>query len=263
VSETPILYEVVGAVAYIRLNRPEAQNTLTPALVSALDGALDESERNDSVRVVVITGVGEAFCGGADLTSLGPLDTYEVRMNFGKRMLGTGAVFRHVEQFPKPVIAAVNGLTLAGGLELLLCCDLVLAARSALIGEGHSTHGQLPGGGASVRLPRKMGSNRAKYLMFTGALLPAQTLCEWGVVNEVVDDDQLQRAVGELALLLAEKSPLSLRWMKRLVDDGLEQPVDSALRLEILAAELNLGSGDMAEGLQAIREGRPPKFSGR
>jgi enoyl-CoA hydratase/carnithine racemase len=144
----------------------------------------------------------------------------------------------------------------------MLCCDLVVAARSALFGDSHSTHGQLPGGGASIRLPRKIGPTRTKYLLFTGELVEAQTFLEWGAINEVVDDEQLEEATDRLARLLAEKSPLSLRHMKRLVDDGMAQPMDSALRLEILAAEINLGSADMAEGLRAIGDSRAPNFTG-
>jgi enoyl-CoA hydratase len=259
----PILYERREHVAWILLNRPEARNGLNPALMEALQEALAQAKEDGQVRAVVIAGVGDIFCAGADLSSLGPLDTFETRMRFGERMGRTGEIFRAIEKFPKPVIAAVAGMARAGGLELMLCCDLVIAGRSALFGDAHSTHGQLPGGGASIRLPRRIGPTRAKYLLYTGELVPAQTFLEWGLVNEVVDDDDLMAAADRLASLLAEKGPVSLRWMKQLVDDGLAQPMDTALRLEILAAEVNLGSADMGEGLNAIGENRKPIFEGK
>jgi enoyl-CoA hydratase/carnithine racemase len=262
VAGRAVLYDVQDGVGWIRLNRPEVGNALNPALVDELDAILIGAEDDAQVRVLVLTGAGADFCNGADLSSLGPLDSYALRMKFGRRMERTGQLFRRLERHPKPVIAAVNGVARAGGLELLLCCDLVVAARGALIGEGHSSHGQLPGGGGSIRLPRKIGPSRAKLLLFTGELFPAETLERWGLVSLVVDDHELDKEAGALAAKLAQKSPLSLTHMKQLVNDGLEQPQDTALRLEIMAAELHLGSGDMAEGMRAIEEGRPPAFDG-
>ena len=172
-------------------------------------------------------------------------------------------VMARLETCPRPVIAALNGLTLAGGLELVLCCDLVLAARSAKIGDAHANFGLLPGGGSSVRLPRKIGPTRAKYLLYTGEFLPAEDLVAAGLVNEVVDDAGLVPAVERLVAKLAGKSPLVLRRMKALVDDGLEQPKSTALKLELLASELHTHSHDMKEGLAAFEEKRKPSFLGR
>ena len=173
------------------------------------------------------------------------------------------AVMDRIENFPAPVIAALNGLTLAGGLELMLCCDLVIAARSAKIGDAHANYGLLPGGGGSVRLPRKIGPTRAKYLLFTGEFLPSETFVAAGLVNEVVDDDALQAAAERLVSKLAAKSPLVLRRMKALVDDGLEQPVSVALRQELLVSEVHAYSDDLKEGLAAFEAKRKPNFTGR
>ena len=172
-------------------------------------------------------------------------------------------IARRIESLPMPVIAAVNGLALAGGLELVLCCDLVLAAESARLGDAHANYGLLPGAGSSVRLPRKIGPTRAKHLLFTGELLPASALVEAGLVNRVVPDGELDAAAQKLGEALAEKSPLTLRAMKRLVDDGLEQPSQTALRLEQLALAAHLSSRDVREGLRAFREKRKPRFEGR
>jgi enoyl-CoA hydratase len=256
----PVLYEKRGRSAWILLNRPERQNALSPAMIEAIDGAFGAAGADDDVRAVVITGVGPDFCVGADLTTIPTLAPYRTRALFGDRMGHTGEVFRRVAAFPKPVVAAVSGLVRAGGLELMLCCDLVVAGRGARFGDGHSPYGQLPGGGSSVRLPRLIGAARAKYLFFTGELVPASTFLDWGVVNEVVEDDDVQAAAERLASLLVTRSSESIRRLKRLIDDGLAQPLDSALRLEILTAEINLGSDDAAEGFRAGADGREPQF---
>jgi enoyl-CoA hydratase/carnithine racemase len=168
-----------------------------------------------------------------------------------------------LETFPMPVIAALNGLTLAGGLELTLCCDLVVAARSARLGDAHANYGLLPGGGSSVRLPRKIGPTRAKYLLYTGEFVPAEQLVAAGLVNEVVDDDMLIPATETLVTKLVNKSPLVLRRMKALVDDGLDQPSAIALRQELLVSEVHAHSYDLKEGLAAFEEKRKPLFAGK
>jgi enoyl-CoA hydratase len=258
----PILAETRDGALWLTLNRPAALNALIPEIVAGIGRALAAAERDPAVRAVVLTGNGRAFCAGADLkyvrrTTQGDeravaafLDTVLAAMN-------------RLEKFPKPVIAAVNGLALAGGLELVLCCDLVIAARSARLGDAHANYGLLPGGGSSVRLPRKIGPTRAKYLLYTGEFVPAERLVEAGLVNEVVEDADLLVAAGRLVAKLRTKSPLVLRRMKALVDDGLEQPAETALRLELLASEVHAHSHDLREGLAAFEEKRAPDFTGR
>ena len=172
-------------------------------------------------------------------------------------------MFDAVETFPKPVISAVNGLALAGGLELILCGDLVIASENAKLGDAHSNYGILPGGGASVRLPRAVGPTMANYLFFTGEFLPASRLVTCGLVNEVVPADQLETRVAALVEVIATKSPLGLARLKRLVRDGLAQEVPTGLRLELLMSEAHAHSADFVEGLTAFGEGRSPIFTGR
>jgi len=261
-TDTPVLSEVRDGALWLTLNRTAALNAITPEVVEALDSALSSAESDPAVHAVVLTGNGRAFCAGADLkyvrrTTQGD-ETAVAR--FLDSVLG---VMGRLEKFPKPTIAAVNGLALAGGLELVLCCDLVIAARSARLGDAHANFGLLPGGGSSVRLPRKIGPTRAKYLLFTGDFVPAEELVAAGLVNRVVDDADLLDAAGEIVARLRNKSPLVLRRMKALVDDGLEQPVETALRLELLASEVHAHSHDMKEGLAAFEEKREPRFIGR
>ncbi len=261
-TDTPVIPEVRDGALWLTLNRTAALNAITPELVDRLQAALADAEDDPAVSAVVLTGNGRAFCAGADLkyvrqTTSGD-ETAVAR--FLDSVLG---VMNRLEKFPKPTIAAINGLALAGGLELVLCCDLVIAARSARLGDAHANFGLLPGGGSSVRLPRKIGPTRAKYLLFTGDFVPAEELVAAGLVNRVVDDADLLAAAGEIVARLRDKSPLVLRRMKALVDDGLEQPVETALRLELLASEVHAHSHDMKEGLAAFEEKRQPRFTGR
>lgn len=261
-AEESVLVERRGAGLFLTLNRPDALNAINPPVVAALDRALDEAERSDEIRAVVLTAAGRAFCAGADLKYV------RVATGGDERAMAAFldsilALFNRIEKFPRPVIAAINGLALAGGLELVLCCDLVIAAQSAKLGDAHANYGLLPGGGSSVRLPRKIGPTRAKYLLFTGEFVPAADLVAAGLVNEVVPDDRLAAATEALVEKLAAKSPLGLRRMKALVDDGLEQPSATALRLELLAMEVHTKSYDLQEGLAAFEEKRKPKFIGR
>lgn len=261
-TEPSVLTEFRGAAAFITLNRPSAMNSINPDLMAGLARALDDCERVEQLTAVVLRGAGRAFCAGADLKYLKEAvgGDQQALANFLERLL---VLLDRIERFPLPVIAAVNGLALAGGLEIVLCCDLVIAGESARLGDAHANYGLLPGGGGSVRLPRKIGPTRAKHLLFTGAFVPAADLVAAGLVNEVVPDDRLDEAVERLVAAMAEKSPLGLRRMKTLVDDGLEQPREIALRHEILALQFHARSDDMQEGLAAFEQKRRPKFIGR
>ena len=248
----------------LTMNRPEALNALTPAMIAGFTTALDEAEADPAVRSIVITGEGRAFCAGADLkAALSAMGEGTDPSRDAAAFLGSiSALTDRLEQSRLPVIAALNGTTVAGGIELALACDLVIAVRSARIGDGHARYGLLPGGGGSVRLPRRIGVGRAKYLMFTAQLLEAEVLREWGLVNEVVDDDRLPAAIEQLVLRLADKSPVGLARMKQLLTDSLEQPPAAAMRAELTTAALHYHSHDRAEGLAAFAEHRPPRFTG-
>ncbi|MEO8560119.1 MAG: enoyl-CoA hydratase/isomerase family protein [Rhodospirillales bacterium] len=261
-SDDVLLIERKDAVLWLTLNRPAAMNAVSPALMGLLDSAVAQAETDATIRCVVITGAGKAFCAGADLKA--------VRSELGSEEGGiarflkfAASVMSRIEALPKPVIAAVNGLALAGGLEIVLACDLVLAAQSAKLGDAHINFGLLPGGGSSVRLPRKLGVNRAKYLLYSGDALPAAEFVACGFVQQVVADDTLIAATEKLALKLASKSPLALRRIKQLVAGALDQPQEMALAMELLASEAHAHSHDLQEGLAAFAERRAPSFTGR
>lgn len=258
-----IKFECRNRAAWVTLNRPDALNAINSELLDDLDRAMDIAEADPDVRVFVVTGAGRAFCAGADLKRVRDATVGRETGGMDRFLSKFMAVTVRLEQLPMPVIAAVNGLALAGGLELVLCCDLVVAAESAKLGDAHANYGLVPGAGNSVRLPRKIGQTRASYLMFTAEFVPAAELVAAGLVNFVVPDAELLGAVSDLVDKMANKSPLGLARMKRLILDGLEMPKHEALRAEILTNNLHAKSEDMQEGLAAFKEKRTPNYVGR
>ena len=253
-----------GLAAWLFLDRPEAMNSMSPQMVQEIGAALDAIEQDADVRALVLTGTGHAFCAGADLKAVRRMGDDAGRETAVWRFLRDAtALLSRIERLPLPVIAAVNGLALAGGLETVLVCDLVVAADDAKFGDAHARYGLIPGWGGSVRLPRKIGANRAKQLMFTAEHVSAHLMAEWGLVNQVVPAAELHDAAQALCERITDKSPLGLRRMKQLVDDGLQQPIDVALRAERAMVEAHNHSHDRAEGLAAFADKRAPRFNGR
>jgi enoyl-CoA hydratase len=254
-----LLREQTEGVLWLKLNRPQALNSLTASLVDALTAAIEDAQQDPEVRVIVLTGQGRAFCAGADLKDSarrGP----DAGFAFVKAI---GALTELMEACTKPVIAAINGIAVAGGLELVLACDLVFAAESAVLGDSHSNYALFPGGGATVRLPKKVGINNAKLVMFTGESRPASEWKAMGLVSQVVPDAGFLDAVAIAAKKLAIKSPLVLARMKQALNDSLDQPAPIALRYERALSNLHHSSADRAEGLAAFKEKRAPRFQGK
>jgi len=253
-----------GPTARITLNRPAAMNALSGPLCEELARALGQVERDPGVRVVVLTGAGRAFCAGADLKGVFDATGSEPQADdpmsaFLEQVAG---MIDRLRVLPKPTIAAINGLTMAGGLELAMACDLIVAAAGARIGDAHANYGVFPGAGGAAVLPRRIGPTAAKYLLFTGDTMAAAELVPLGLVNRVVPDDHLLAEVDKLAAHIGTKSPLVLRRMKQAVADSLEQPQSTALRMERLVLEAHRHSHDIREGLAAFVGKRTPDFKG-
>lgn len=254
----PISYSQQGAVGWIALDRPDALNSLDREAVVQFTERLVAWRDDASVRVIAVTGRGRAFCAGADLKEAG--DKPEPGQ---KDLLDLIVIlFDMLRAYPKPVIAAVNGLAYAGGLEIVLTCDIVIAAESARFADAHSNFGVFPGGGGAAILPRKIPANVARYLLFTGDALSVADAKLHGLVNEIVPDGELEGRVQALAEKLAKKSPLVLAGMKRVANEAADKSAADALRHELLIARDHGRSYDMQEGLRAFVEKREPQFRG-
>jgi enoyl-CoA hydratase/carnithine racemase len=257
-----VLYALRERVAWITLNRPEQLNAVDTRMMADLRAAFDRADADAEARVVVLTGAGRAFCAGADLKHMRGLllsgDAEAIR-----RYISTMRdLLIRIEACEKPVIAAINGVAIAAGLGFMLCCDLAIAAEDARIGDGHANYAVLPGGGTSARLPRKIGPTRAKELLYGGGVLDARTCLAWGLINEIAPEGAVQETAARMAANLAAKSPLVLRRLKKLVDDGLESAKHAAFRNETLAWEAHALSHDLREGLTAFGEKRAPDYKG-
>lgn len=258
---TELLVDHRGPVAWLMLNRPASMNSVNPAMLALLHAALDRILAVGTTRVVVLTGSGDAFCSGSDLGVVSAEGT-DRELAVDGFVADVNLLLNRIEQLPVPVIAALNGITLGAGLELALVADLVVARSDARIGDGHARYGLLPGGGASARLPRRIGTAAAKWLSFTGDLLPAERLVDCGLVQCVFPAADYPRAVEELAAKVASRSPLGLQRMKKLIDNALLVPLEQALADEQTMLRLHRSSWDRAEGLAAFAERRVPQFRG-
>ena len=234
-------------------------NALSTALLGELDQRLTEIESDPAARCVILTGDGQYFSAGADLKELATLG-----LDDAPKVVARGhALFTRVERFPRPIVAAINGLALGGGLELVLACDLRVAGESAKLGAPEAIYGLMPAYGGTQRLPRLVGPAKARELIFTGALVPAAEAHRIGLVNKTVPAGQELRAARDLAHTIAQRAPRAVAGAKEAMLAGRDRSLQEGLQLEaeIFVREV-LHSSDLTEGLSAFIERRPPKFKG-
>jgi len=269
-DDDPVLVEhlAVGdtgrTAALVRLNRPDQLNPMDSGVLAALDRILDGIEADNSVCTVLVTGNGRAFSAGGDLKGYQTLQ--RDREAFTAFVAELHRVFGRLLGLRVPAVALVNGVAVAGGLELILNCDFALVAESARIGDGHLNFGQMGGGGVLTLLPRTIGRARATELMLSGRLLSSAEAVEWGLASRVVPDDQLLAAGLAFAAEVAIKSPLAVANAKELITSlWLENgSVADGLAVELERdVEYCLESHDAPEGLAAFAEKRTPRFEGR
>jgi enoyl-CoA hydratase len=254
-----IIYQVEEGVATITFNRPKALNALNAALLTEFSQALDAVAADDSVRVLVLTGAGDkAFVAGADISELATYNTLKAK-NFSQ---SGHAIFVKLQDLPIAVIAAVNGFALGGGTEIAIACDFIYASENAKFGQPEINLGVIPGFGGTQRLPRLIGANRAKELIFTGKMISAAEAERIGLANKVVPADQLMEEVMQTAREIATKGQVALRAAKQAINHGLNTDLATGIHIEIEGFGMCYGSADAKEGTSAFLEKRKAVFKG-
>jgi enoyl-CoA hydratase/carnithine racemase len=257
-----IILEKSEGIARIILNRPDVMNAMTHEMMNELRVAQNDVADDETIRVVVVTGNGRAFCSGADFTlishllKLSPKGVFE-ELRF---IQDTATGFETME---KAVIAAINGYALGGGLDLALACDFRIASKGAKMGEQYVKAGLIPDVGGTQRLPRLVGLAKAKEMIFLGDMIDAEEAERIGLVNRVVPREALEQEVNALALKMASAPTIAIGLAKRSIHEGLCRDIRSGLELEALNQSLCMQTSDAKEGIMAILEKRMPRFSGK
>jgi 2-(1,2-epoxy-1,2-dihydrophenyl)acetyl-CoA isomerase len=258
-----VLEERHEAVLTLRLNRPDRLNALNVALGTALAGALDRAGRDDSVRVVVLTGSGRGFCAGGDLDVLRDARARNAGHELESLVRAGKQIALSIATMPKPVIGAVNGPAAGGGMNLALACDIRIASDQATFGEAFARLGLFPDFGGMYFLPRLVGAARAAELIWSARTISAAEAASLGIVNRVVPQDAFAEETKKLAFQLSAAPPMAVRAVKRMLFGAEREALERALDEEIRQQVECFLSADCLEGLESFRAKRAPQFSGR
>lgn len=257
---TVLLEKRAGELAVITLNRPQAANALSKEMLFDLDEVLENLKKDRSIRVVILTGSGEkVFCAGADLKERRGMKEEEVL----QAVRQIGKVVNEVAGLPQPVIAALNGSTFGGGLELALACDLRIGALEAKYGLTETSLAIIPGAGGTQRLPRLVGMGKAKELIYTARRVSAEEAEAIGLLEYAVPREQVMEKACELAGAMVKNGPLALVQAKTAINRGAETNLETGLKIEELAYSALIPTEDRLEGLRAFAEMRAPVYKGR
>lgn len=261
-TPSSLLCQTEAGVAWITLNRTAQRNALDIPALKKLHAVLDDLNADPKVRVVVLTGSGRSFCAGADLAEWADAQARGVLETYGWTE-AAHAVMNRLYSLDKPTIAAINGTAVGAGMDLTLCCDLRIAAQSARFKAGYTSMAYSPDAGASWHLPRLIGSEQAKRLLFLDELWSADRALAAGLVGEVCADDQLLDVATDLAARLASGPTFAFAQTKQLMRDSAQRSLPEQLHAEQAAGLLCGRSEDGAEALRAVIDKRPPRFSGQ
>jgi enoyl-CoA hydratase len=259
VSYQFIIFEKSEGIAVITLNRPDALNAWSKELAKEFLSAMEDAGKDEGIKAVIVTGAGEkAFSAGADIKAMKGMTALKARelSNMGYKICNA------IESLEKPVIAAINGFALGGGMEVSMACDFRIASDKARMGQTEINIGLIPGWGGTQRLTRLVGKARAKELIYTGKIIDANTALQWGVVNMVVPAAELMTAVKQYAKELAGKAPVAMKVAKALIEKGSGVDLESALALEREGFGVVASSEDLQEGVSAFTEKRKPAWKG-
>ncbi len=255
-----LLIEIADSVATLTINRPQVLNALNSEVLTELECAIYALGNDTAVKVVVLTGAGEkAFVAGADIKEMVGLNSFQCHSHALK---GQRAVMA-MEKMSKPLIAAVNGYALGGGLELALGCDFIYASEKARLGFPEVTLGVIPGFGGTQNLARLIGPNRARELVITGKMITAQKACEWGIVNEVFPAEELMAKAKETAAAIAGAGTLGVAYAKDAIVNGLNMTKGDGFRYEASLLGVLFATEDQKEGMGAFVEKRKASFKGK
>lgn len=258
-NSNTIVLERKERIATLTLNRPEVFNAINEQMIAEFREAIAALDRDESIRVVIITGAGKAFQAGADIGELTRMDPIQVL----KWNNGIVENFKALEGMRQPVIAAINGFALGGGLELALACTLRVASEKAKMGLPEVKIGIIPGAGGTQRLLRLMGKGIAAEMILTGEMIDVQTAYRIGLVNKVVPHEELMKASEELANKIVANGPIAVSLAKDAMEIGQNLPLDAAIQYAQKNCITCFATEDMKEGTRAFIEKRPPQFKGR
>lgn len=256
-----IIFTKTGNVAKITLNRPHVLNAINREMLLELKDAFEVIQEDSDVKIVVITGAGgKAFSSGADIKMFARAQsTFQIRSLL---LFGTREVIQRIERLEKPVIAAVDGLALGGGLELALACDIIIASERTQFGLSGTNLGLVAGWGGTSRMAKIVGVHKAKELLFTGRIIDASEAERLGIVNKVVPTERFEKTVNEMVNTLLSKSQIALRLAKEAINRGIDMETDKAILHDAEIFSLSISSEDAREGLRAFMEKRKPLFKG-
>jgi len=254
-----IIFQIEEQIATITFNRPKVLNALNEASLKEFSHAIDKVAEDEGIRVLILTGSGDkSFVAGADITEFLKFNALKAKI-FSE--MGHGIVSK-LQELSIPVIGAVNGFALGGGCEVVIACDFIYASENAMFGLPEINLGIIPGFGGTQRLPRLVGKNRAKEMIFTGKMISAAEAQAMGLVNKVCVQDQLMDEVLNVAKIIVSKGKISLRAAKQAINTGMDVDLKTGCRVEIDAFAICLASPDAKEGTQAFLEKRAPDFKG-
>lgn len=251
-----MIIEKKSDIGYITFDRPEAMNAINSQVLLDLSRAIDEFENDKDIRLIIFTGKGKAFISGADLDEMINLRGIDAKTFSDKGV----KLFRRIERLKIPTISAINGYCFGGGFEFALCTDIRIAGEKATFAFPEAGLGLVPGFSGTQRLPRTIGRSKAKELMFTGKRIKAQQALELGIVSNIYPQEELMNRAEELAKSILANSSMSIEYIKKAIDTGIDINMDSAIELELGIVVPIFGSRDQIEGVSAFKEKRKPNF---
>ncbi|MBR4437794.1 MAG: short-chain-enoyl-CoA hydratase [Bacteroidales bacterium] len=254
-----LIIEKEGNICTVKINNPQSMNALNSETLSELDDAFTQIEKDEQVRVVILTGEGRAFVAGADISQMSTMNALE-----GKEFGVQGSkVFRKIENLSKPTIAAINGFALGGGCELALSCDIRVASAKAKIGQPEVGLGITPGFSGTQRLPRIVGEGVAKEIIFTAKAIVADEALRIGLVNRVVEPEKLMDEAKSLAKTIAKNAPIALKLSKEAINRGMQTDIDTAISIENNLFAECFSTEDQKEGMKAFFEKREAEWKNK